>query len=76
MGDPEAESPKATHRQHVHVEPHDDANTQQAQVIIQREQLSEPSDFSKANMEHGTCDNKGGRVGASPLGLVPNQNEN
>ena len=26
MGDPEAESPKATHHQHVHVEQHDDAN--------------------------------------------------
>ena len=35
MGDPEAESPKATHHAHVHVELHDDARTQptHAQVI-------------------------------------------
>ena len=61
QGDPEAESPKATHHQHVHVEQHDDANTlpTQAQVIIKREQLSKPSDFSKAkhatNMKHPTA---------------------
>ena len=69
MGDPEAESPKATHHRHVHVEPHDDA-TQQAQVIIKREQLSELSDFSKANMhmEHETLKGrKGGRVTIGPL---------
>ena len=75
MGDPEAESPKATHHRHVHVEPHDDA-TQQAQVIIKREQLSEPSDFSKATCTWNMKHSKGGRVGASPLGLVPNKREN
>ena len=72
MGDPEAESPKATHHQHVHVEQHDDASTlhTQAQVIIKREQLSEPSDFSKANMhmEHETLQGReGGRVTIGPL---------
>ena len=71
MGDPEAESPKATHRQHVHVEPYDDARTQhiQAQVIISASSAS----YQMTPKQHGTYmehvtlkGREGGRVTIGP----------
>ena len=54
VGDPEAESPKATHPQHVHVEQHDDASTQTLKLKSSNSASNSASHQTspKPNMQH------------------------
>ena len=72
-------APKPPTRLHVHVEPHDDALTQTLHMLKSSSKRESASPASNDNVskqtKHAHVTKGGGREGASPLGLLPNQNE-